>query len=379
VGSVRDQFSGQPRYRIPFIDLKAIHKRHAAELEKAVTRVMRRQWYVLGPELEAFEREFAASLGAPYCVGVGSGFDALKLALLALDLGPDDEVVLPANTFVATYMSVVASGARPVLCDVERETQNVSVESMRRAVTTRTRALIPVHLYGNPCPMDEISAFAKQRGLFVVEDAAQAHGARFAGRAVGTFGDYGAFSFYPGKNLGSFGDGGAIVCRSKPQLRRLLRLRNYGFETKNRAISYGENSRLDELHAAVLRVKLGDLDEVNEIRNRNASHYRSSLGPGFAAQRVLPGAESCYDTYVIRLRNRDEVLARLRAARIEAMIHYPWPVHRQPAYKKLSGGSPTFPVAEKLSKQVLSLPVDLHMNRPRIEEVAEIVRRSAGG
>lgn len=378
MGAMRDQFSERPQYRIPFIDLKAIHKRQSAELEKAVKRVMRRQWYVLGPELEAFEREFAQVLGAPFCVGVGSGFDALKLALLALDLEPGDEVVLPANTFVATYMSVVATGARPVLCDVERDTQNVSAESMRRAVTPKTKVLIPVHLYGSPCPMDEISALAKERGLSVVEDAAQAHGARFAGRAVGTFGDYGAFSFYPGKNLGSFGDGGAIVCRTKPQLRRLLRLRNYGFETKNRAIGYGENSRLDELHAAVLRVKLTELEEGNEVRNRNAAHYAKALGPGFAAQRVLPGAQSCYHTYVVRLRQRDEVLARLRAARIEAMVHYPWPIHRQPVFKKLSGGTASFPVSEKLAHEVLSLPVDLHMNRPRIEEVANIVRRSAG-
>jgi len=377
--AMTDQFSGRPRYRIPFIDLKEIHRRNSTALAEAVRRVVGRQWYVLGPELEAFEREFARSLRARYCVGVASGFDALTLSLLALGLDAADEVVLPANTFIATYLAVFAAGARPVLCDVDPETHNVSVETLRRAVTRRTRVVLPVHLFGSPCPMGEIRSFARKRGLHVVEDAAQAHGAQLDGRAVGTFGDFGAFSFYPGKNLGAFGDGGAVVCRTRTHWQRLLRLRNYGFRVKNYAVSYGVNSRLDEIHSAVLRAKLPGLAAGNAVRNRHAAQYKECLGPVVACQQVLPGARSCYHAFVVRVPRRDRVLRELRRRGIEAMVHYPWPVHRQPVYRKLSGPAPELPVAERLAREVLSLPVDLHMDRARIEEVAGRVRRLAAG
>jgi dTDP-4-amino-4,6-dideoxygalactose transaminase len=379
MSAMEDQFTSRPRYRIPFIDLKKTHFSIAPALAQALERVTKRQWYVMGPELAAFEREFARYLGARYCVGVGSGFDALKLSLLALGLERTDEVVLPANTFIATYLSVIAAGARPVLCDVDPRTHNVSVETLRPAVTRRTRVLLPVHLFGNPCPMREIVAFAGERGLHVVEDAAQAHGARIRGRAAGTFGDFGAFSFYPGKNLGAFGDGGAIVCRTRAQRQRLLLLRNYGFQVKNYAVAYGENSRLDEIHSAVLRAKLGSLDAGNAIRNRNADLYRKSLGSAAACQQVLPDAASCYHAFVARVARRDRVFRELRKRGIEAMIHYPWPVHRQPVYRRLSGDRPVLPVAERLAKQIISLPVDLHMDRRLIEEVAGSVRRLAAG
>ncbi len=270
---------------------------------------------------------------------------------------------------------MVAAGAQPVLCDVDEDTQNMSLESLQKAITARTRAVIPVHLYGSPCPMQEICDFAKKKGLRIIEDAAQAHGGTLNGRHLGTFGDFGAFSVYPGKNLGSYGDGGAITCRTRRHYEDLLKLRNYGFKRKNYAQTYGENSRLDEIQAAILLAKLPHLNRWNSMRNRAADHYRRCLNAEIRTQSVVAGGESCYHTFVIRIKNRDRVYEQLRKHGIEAMIHYPWPVHRQPVYRKTSGRPPSLPISEKLSREVLSLPVDIHMNKSRVEEVARRVNR----
>jgi dTDP-4-amino-4,6-dideoxygalactose transaminase len=364
--------------RIPFLDVGKVYEELKLELDTAVQRVMTSGRYIQGEELEAFESEFAVYCGAKFCVGTGNGLDALHLILRAYGIGFGDEVIVPSHTFIATWLAVTYVGARPVPVEIPDDASyTIASELIEAAITPRTRAIIPVHLYGRPADMAPILRLANSHGLKVIEDAAQAHGARYRGRRVGALGDAAAFSFYPGKNLGAFGDGGAITT-SDPALAATVRsLGNYGSSTKYVHDVIGVNSRLDSLQAATLRVKLRHLDEWNARRLSLAKCYRQRL----AATRVLLSPESdelesVYHLFVIRTSSRDLLQAGLKEAGIETLIHYPIPVHKQNAYRSMQGCH--LPVAERLSNEVLSLPMGPHLSSSEVEEVAQHVTRLLG-
>ena len=348
---------------IRFLDLRAIHEPIAGELADAVSRVVASGWYVLGPEVEAFEAEWATYVGAAHCVSVGNGLDALTLTLRALGVGVGDEVVVPSHTFVATWLAVAAAGAAPVPAEVDPRTYNLT--SYR--VTPRTRAVLPVHLYGQPTSVPTAASL-----VHVVEDAAQAHGARLGGSRVGSEGTA-CWSFYPGKNLGALGDGGAVTT-SDPALAQALRLlRNYGSSRKYVHEQAGVNSRLDEIQAAVLRVKLRHLDGWNARRADVAKRYTEGLDGVVETPYVRPDAEPSWHLYVVRSHDRDGLAARLAERGVETLIHYPTPPHRQAAFA--SGAS--LPVAESLAATVLSLPMGPHLSDADVDAVIAAVRASA--
>ncbi len=330
----------------------------AAELQEATARVAASGWYLLGPELEAFEHEFAAYCGVEHCVGVGSGLSALELALRGLGIGPGDEVMVPAYTFVATWLAVSAVGATPVGVDVDRATYNLDVEAARAAVSERTAAIIPVHLRGEPADMDAAAELATKHGLAVLEDAAQAHGARHRGRRVGGLGMGAAFSFYPAKNLGAFGDGGAFTTDDAALADRVRLLRNYGMRTRYEIETTGVNSRLAEIQAAVLRVKLGRLDAWNEERRACAAAYLEALAglERFDAPQVQDWAEPVWHLFAVGTDGRDACREQLAAAGIETGIHYPVLPHLSAPYLD-DGVTGRFPVAERLSARELTLPL----------------------
>jgi dTDP-3-amino-3,4,6-trideoxy-alpha-D-glucose transaminase len=362
--------------RIPFLDLAAPHSALRAELDAAAARVLDRSSYVLGPEVEAFEREFAAFTGARACVGVGSGLDALRLALLAAGVGPGDEVIVPAHTFIATWLAVTEVGATPVPVDVDPATGGVTAAACAAAVTPRTRALVPVHLYGHPVDCDALEAIAARHGLFLLFDAAQAHGARWRGRPLGARGSASAWSFYPGKNLGALGDGGAVTTGDLALAERLRRLRNYGQAERYRHVEHGVNSRLDELQAAFLRVKLPHLDAWNRRRRAVAGAYAAALPPALPLVAPADGAEPCWHLLVVRAARRDALRARLAAAGVETLVHYPVPPHLQPVYAgRFAEGA--FPVAEALAREVVSLPMGPHLTERDAERVADACRGAA--
>jgi dTDP-4-amino-4,6-dideoxygalactose transaminase len=348
---------------IRFLDLRAIHASIAAELSDAVQRVVSSGWYVLGPEVEAFEAEWAAYVGAEHCVSVGNGLDALTLTLRGLGVGPGDEVVVPSHTFVATWLAVAACGATPVPAEVDPETYNLA--SYR--VTPRTRAVLPVHLYGQPASVPTAASL-----VYVVEDAAQAHGARLHGERVGAQGTA-CWSFYPGKNLGALGDAGAVTTSDGRLAADLRRLRNYGSTVKYVHEQAGVNSRLDEIQAAALRVKLRHLDAWNARRASIAAHYTAELSGLVRTPYVAPGAEPSWHLYVVRSPDRDGLAKRLAERGVETLIHYPTPPHRQAAFA--SGVS--LPVAERLAAEVLSLPMGPHLSDADVEAVVAAVRDEA--
>lgn len=354
----------------PFLDLRALNLRHAAALRAALDRVLESGVFVLGPELTAFEHEFAAYCGATHCVGVGCGLDALGLALRGWGIGPGDEVIVPSNTYVATWLAVTHTGATPVPVEPRIDTYNIDADRVGDAITGRTRAVIAVHLYGQPADMDPICAVARSRGIKVLEDAAQAHGARYKGRRAGSLGDAAAFSFYPAKNLGALGDGGAVVTNDTDLADRVRRLRNYGSTTKNRNEEAGFNSRLDELQAAFLRVKLDALDGENAVRRTLAAHMSHGLGATAVALPAVPEwAEPVWHQYVVRHAARDEAMQRLEGAGIEAMIHYPTPPHMQPAYADSPLGRARLPLSEKIHREVLSLPLNPSMGEADVDRI----------
>jgi dTDP-4-amino-4,6-dideoxygalactose transaminase len=357
--------------QVPFLDVGAAYRELRDDLDAAYRRVMESGQYVLGAEVEAFEREFAAYCGARHCVGVASGLDALVLLLRAHGIGPGDDVLVPAHTFVATWLAVSATGARPVPVDVDPATANLDASLLPGALTPRARAVLPVHLYGQPADMDAIAAFAREHGLLVLEDAAQAHGARLRGRRAGSLGDGAGFSFYPGKNLGAFGDGGAVVCDDDTLAERLRLLRNYGSARKYRHEVRGVNSRLDPLQAAMLRVKLGVLDAWNDRRRAIAKRYLERL-PADAADlpRTIPGAEPVWHLFVVRSEHRDALRAHLSACGVETLLHYPSPPHRTGAYADGAGADARVPVADRLAETVLSLPIGPHLP---VEEVDQVI------
>jgi len=359
---------------IPFIDLLADRAEIGAELESAVARVVASGHYLLGPELEQFEREFADYCSTRYCVGVGSGLSAIELALQAAGIGPGDEVIVPAYTWIATWLAVTRTGATPVPVDVEQGTFNIDAAAIAAAISPQTAAIVPVHLRGEPADMDAIAALAESHGLAVVEDAAQAHGARHRGRRVGGLGSAGAFSFYPSKNLGTFGDGGAVTTDDEELAGRVRLLRNYGMKNRYEIEAAGVNSRLGELQAAILRVKLPHLDGWNAARGRLAERYRAlEADTETTLPRVPSWAEPVWHLFVINRGDRDACAERLRDRGIETLVHYPLLPHLAPPYRDLGWGRGSFPAAEALADSVLSLPMYPQLGPDRCDEIAAAV------
>jgi dTDP-4-amino-4,6-dideoxygalactose transaminase len=331
---------------------------------------------VLGKEVEAFEQEYAAFCGTRHCVGLGNGLEALELILRAWDLGPGDEVIVPSNTYIATWLAVTAVGATVVPVEPTPAGPNIDPDRIAAAVTSRTRAIMPVHLYGEPADMDAIMALAEKHGLRVVEDVAQAQGAKVRGRRTGSLGHAGAHSFFPTKNIGAFGDGGAVTTNDARLADRLRTMRNYGSQVKYVNIERGCNSRLDELQAAFLRVKLRRLDEWNERRRALAARYADRLAgtPGVAIPRAPQWAEPVWHLYVVRISHRAELMAALQAAGIGSLVHYPIPPHLQQAYADLGLPKGTLPLAERLADTVLSLPIGPHVSLDSVDEIASVVQ-----
>jgi dTDP-4-amino-4,6-dideoxygalactose transaminase len=348
---------------IPFLELAPSYLELKAEIDATVCRVLTKGWYVLGEEVTSFEIEFAHYLGAKHCVGVANGLDALILALMASNIGQGSEVIVPSNTYFATALAVSRVGAQVVFVEPDIETHNLDPTRLEAAITERTAAVIPVHLYGLPADMDPINAVARKYGLRVIEDSAQAHGSRYKSRQTGILGDIGAFSFYPGKCLGAFGDGGAVVTNDDKVAEKIRILRNYGSQVKYFNEYKGLNSRLDEMQAAILRVKLRSLDEWNLRRTVLASEMKSYLSeiPGITLPVERPGFQSCWHLYVIRLAARDRVQEALKRQGIGTMIHYPLPPYRQKAYAELGLANGSFPIADQLAEEVLSLPMGPHI------------------
>jgi dTDP-4-amino-4,6-dideoxygalactose transaminase len=363
---------------IPLVDLRAAYVEQRDELDSAALEVLRSGWYVLGPQVRAFEEEFAAWLGLPDAVGVASGTDALLLALLACQIGLGDEVIVPSHTAVATVAAVELAGARPVFADIRPDTFTLDPDAVATVLSGRTRAIVAVHLYGQAADLDALAALAGRHGLTLVEDCAQAHGARSQGRIVGTVGHIACFSFYPTKNLGAAGDGG-LVASSRPELiERVRSLRQYGWRQRYVSDEPGLNSRLDELQAALLRVKLRRLDAWNQQRQALAARYDELLaGSAVTTPCVAPDNEHVYHLYVVRSRQRDALQAHLARSGIGAAVHYPVPVHQQPAYQRLSppGG---LPETERAAAEILSLPLYPQMPMEHVEQVAQSVHAFAG-
>lgn len=347
---------------IPLVNLTRQYQRLAPEIDEAMTRVCARGDFILGRAVEELETAFAEYTGARHCIGVASGTDALHLTLRALGVGPGDEVILPANTFIATAQAVWCCGATPVLVDCEERTATIDTSAVALAITDRTKAIMPVHLYGQPADMDPLLALARARRLHVIEDAAQAHGAAYRGRPCGSIGVAAGFSFYPGKNLGAYGDGGAITTNDDGLAQEIRLLRNWGSKVKYVHTRMGFNSRLDTLQAAVLQVKLPHLDAWNDRRNELAARYRAALA-GCASLAIIEQApwttKHAYHLFVIRALNggRDEILRALHAKGIGAGIHYPIAIHQQEAFEPLLEAGASFPVTERLASQILSLPL----------------------
>ncbi len=359
---------------IAFLDLKAPYLELQAEIDAAVARQMASGWYILGPEVEAFEAEFAAFAGAAHCVGLGNGLDALVLALRALDIGPGDEVIVPSNTYIATWLAVSQVGATPVPVEPDPATHCLDAQRVAEAITPRTRAVMPVHLYGQPADIDALTALCQRHGLRLVEDAAQAHGAALGTRQVGSTGDIVCWSFYPGKNLGAFGDGGAITTQDAGLARRVALLRNYGSAVKYVNIEKGANSRLDPIHAAVLRVKLPHLLAWNQRRAAIAELYQQRLqGLPLGLPAAAPGTTHAWHLYVVTTPQRDALQAHLTAAGIGTLIHYPIPPFRQDAYREFADRAPQWPLADRLAREVLSLPMGPHLGLAQAAAVADAV------
>lgn len=343
---------------IPFLDLTAAYRRLQAEIDAALGRVAAGGRYILGDEVAAFESEFAAYLGVDHAVGVASGTDAVMLALRACDVGPGDEVITVSHTAVATVAAIELCGATPCLVDIDAATFTMAPAALEAAITPRTKAVVVVHLYGNPADMDAILPIARAHGLAVIEDCAQAHGARYCGRMVGALGDVAAFSFYPTKNLAALGDGGAVATNRPEIADRLRQLRQYGWRERYISEIPGVNSRLDELQAAVLRVRLCRLDEENDARRRLAAAYRQALaGLSVTTPYARPDDKHVYHLYVIQTERRDALQAHLTRQGIGTAIHYLVPVHRQPAYTRLGYGPGSLPATEAAAREILSLPL----------------------
>ncbi|WP_417808822.1 DegT/DnrJ/EryC1/StrS family aminotransferase [Thioclava sp.] len=361
---------------IPFLDLGAAYRELKTEIDAAVMRVLESGWYILGPEVEAFEAEWAAYCEADHAIGLGNGLDALILALRALEVGPGDEVIVPSNTYIATWLAVSAVGAIPVPVEPDPATHNIDPARIAVAITDRTKVLLPVHLYGQPADLDPILDLAHSKGIAVVEDAAQAHGARYKGRRIGAHGDVVCWSFYPGKNLGALGDGGAVTTNRADIADRIRVLRNYGSREKYVNEVKGVNSRLDPIQAAVLRAKLPYLDAWTDRRRQIAAAYSDGLKSSSLILPYVPDwAEPAWHLYVVRSPERDKVQARLKEAGVGTLIHYPIPPHLQEAYAELNTAPEALPLAKQLAGEVLSLPIGPQMG---LEAAAVTIQKVSG-
>jgi len=355
---------------IPFLDLKSPHVELREEINAAVARVIQSGWYILGPEVESFESDFAAYCEASQCAGVANGLDALHLALRAMDVGPGDEVIVPSNTYIATWLAVSQCGATPVPVEPDARTFNIDPSRIEAVITSRTKVILPVHLYGQPADLDPILAIARKYGLKVLEDGAQTHGARYKGKRIGAHGDAVAWSFYPGKNLGALGDGGAVTTNDPEIADRIRVLRNYGSRVKYVNEEQGYNSRLDSLQAAVLRVKLKYLDEWNARRAEIAARYQAELaGTKLVLPAVPEWVSPVWHLYVICTQQREALQRHLTEAGIGSLIHYPIPPHLQQAYASLGYKAGDFPIAEAMANEVLSLPMGPHLSTEQQDKV----------
>ena len=360
---------------IPFLDLQAASTELQGALDSACQRVVRSGHYLLGPELESFEREFAAYVGAKYCIGVGNGLDALHLSLRALGVGPGDEVIVPSNTYIATWLAVTHAGATPVPVEPKENTYNLDPDRIEAAITPRTRAIMPVHLYGQAADMDPILAIARKHKLLVVDDAAQAHGATYNNTRVGGLADATGWSFYPGKNLGALGDAGAVTTNDDALAERVRLLRNYGSRVKYVNEIIGFNSRMDEIQAAVLRVKLRYLDQWNGRRQDVAQRYLAALDPSrLGLPYVPPWTDPVWHLFVVRSLQRDRLQQRLAERGVATLIHYPLPPHMQEAYCRLGICAGQLPIAEAIHREVLSLPIGPHLTLAQVDAIIEAVR-----
>jgi dTDP-4-amino-4,6-dideoxygalactose transaminase len=361
---------------IPFLDLRLPYLELKQELDAAYERVMTSGWYILGTEVEKFEEEFAAYCLVKHCVGVANGLDALHLILRAYDIGEGAEVIVPANTYIATWLAVSYAGAVPVPVEPDPLTCNLDPQKIEAAITSRTRAIMAVHLYGQPADMDPISDVAKRNGLRVIEDAAQAHGATYKKRKAGSLGDAAGFSFYPGKNLGAFGDGGAVTSNDDDLAKKVRVLRNYGSETKYRNSVKGFNSRLDPLQAAFLRAKLRKLDEWNNRRRNTAGIYLAELArvTHLDLPFVPDWTEPAWHLFVVRCAERDVLRQGLESLGIGTLVHYPIPPHLSEAYRERGGKNGDFPITERLAGTVLSIPIGPHMRQEDPGRVASVMK-----
>jgi dTDP-4-amino-4,6-dideoxygalactose transaminase len=363
---------------VPFLDLGAAYRELQTDLESAILASLRTGWYIGGQDVEAFESEFATFTETKHCVGVANGLDALHLALLALGVGAGDEVIVPSNTYIATWLAVSQSGAIPVPVEPTESTYNIDPSRIEGAITPRTKAILPVHLYGQPADLDPILILAHKHGLYVLEDAAQAHGARYKGRRIGGHGDVVAWSFYPGKNLGALGDAGAVTTNDEKIADRIRVLRNYGSRLKYVNEVKGFNSRLDPVQASALRVKLKYLDEWNARRVAVAKRYAEGLaGAGLVLPYVPEWAEPVWHLFVVQHSKRDAIQRMLQDAGIGTLIHYPIPPHLQDAYMDLGFANGKYPIAESMANRGLSLPIGPQLNDANVESVIEVLKQAA--
>ena len=359
---------------VPFVDLKQQYASIKTEVDAAIARVVENTSFILGPQVRAFEAAFAEYAGARACIGVNSGTAALQLALMAAGIGAGDEVIVPSFTFFATAEAVSVLGATPIFVDVDPASYTVTAATIERAITPRTRAVIPVHLYGQAADLDPILELAKTHHLHVIEDAAQAHGAEYNGKRVGALGSAGCFSFYPSKNLGAYGEAGAIVTNDEELATRLRLLRDHGSTSKYAHAIVGYNFRMEEIQAAVLNVKLPHLDDWNDARRARAARYSSSLAnSGIRVPREMDYARHVYHVYAVQSENRDDLQNRLTAAGVQTGVHYPIPIHLQPAYASLGYKRGDLPVTEALAERVLSLPMFPELTDEQIDRVTEAI------
>ena len=355
-------------------DFSFVTKRINKELKEATNRVVDSNWYILGKEVENFEREFANYLGVKYCIGVGNGLEALHIILRAYGIGEGDEVIVPSNTYIATALAITYAGATPIFIEPDEQTYNINPDLLVEKITKKTKAIIPVHLCGQACNMDPINEVAKKYNLKVIEDAAQAHGATYKGRKCGTLGDTAGFSFYPTKNLGALGDAGAITTNDEDLAKKVKALRNYGSEKHYYNKYMGFNSRLDEMQAAILRVKLRHLEEFNKERKVIAQLYLNNLQDTDLVLPYVPKwAEPVWHQFVIRSKKRDKLQDYLKSKGIGTLIHYPLPIHLQEAYKHLGYKKGDFPIAEKMANEVLSLPMWVGLQKEEIEMICKVI------
>lgn len=367
----------RPNETVPFVNLPKQFASLKEEIDARLDKIFEKTDFILGSEVQQFEAAFAAYCGAKHCVTLNSGTAALHLSMLACGIGPGDEVITVANTFIATAEGISFAGAEPRFVDCDEATYNMDVSQLEKAISPRTKAIVPVHLYGQPVDMDPIVRLAQERGLKVIEDACQAHGARYKQRLVGSISDIACFSFYPGKNLGAAGDGGAVVTNDDDLAQTIRLIRDHGSSRKYEHQIIGHNFRLDTVQAAVLNVKLPHLNRWNELRRQKAEYYNKQFSkiPGVQVPRVAPDRQSVFHLYVLRVTDRARLIEALKAANIQFGIHYPTPIHLQPAYQFLGLLQGSFPVSEKLSEEIVSLPMFAELTQEEQDRVIETIAR----